>query len=379
MRIPGLEVSYDQVRELMDLNGLHTPFLILSRETVRQNLEKLSKALPGVGIHYAIKANSHPAILEEVAKAGHSFDIASYEELRMAHAAGGRVSDFIHSHPIKSIPEIKMALDAGVEIFVADNPDEIEKFRDFGRKVRIMLRLKIEDSSALVNLSYKFGCMPKDIIPLAIKVLEVGQEFGGLEFHVGSQCVDNGIYLFAVETVGGLIRELEDKGIPVPMLDIGGGFPAPYVKEVPGIDEFCAPIMEAIGRHIPANIKLACEPGRFVSATAVNLVTRVIGKSMRAGKQWYYLDDGLYGSFSGKVYDHMSYLPITGNGSNGHPYKRSVLAGPTCDSVDVIFKEISLPRLEIGDLLIFPAMGAYCSVSASSFNCLRKAEYIVID
>ena len=375
-RMPFIEIDYNQVRELMNRENITSPFLMLSRKVVRRNLETLQKALPGVKIKYAIKSNSHPVILEEVAGAGHSFDIASYDELKGALEAGGKVEKFIHSHPIKSAYELDKAIESGVDLFIADNPDEVEKFRRIKRKVRIMLRLKIEDSSALVNLSYKFGCMPHDVFPLVRKIREVGHEFGGLAFHVGSQCLDNGIYLYAIEVVGKLIKRLKTEGNETPLIDIGGGFPAPYTSDVPAIEDFCGPITEALKKYIPDNVELFCEPGRYISATAVTLVTTVIGKSRRAGKLWYYLDDGMYGSFSGRMYDHARPLPVTGK--NGG-FKRSVLAGPTCDSIDVIYKEISLPSLEIGDLLMFPAMGAYASVSASTFNSLRKAEYFVID
>jgi len=375
-RLPFIEIDYDGVHQLMERERIDSPFLMLSREVVKHNLDALRKALPGVKIQYAIKSNSHPVILEEVAKAGHSFDIASYDELQSAVKAGGKVESFVHSHPIKSVYELDKALEAGVDLFIADNPDEVEKFRRIDRKVRIMLRLKIEDSSALVNLSYKFGCMPHDVFPLVRKIREVGHEFGGLAFHVGSQCLDNGIYVYAIEVIGKLIKRLKTEGFETPLVDIGGGFPAPYTSDVPMIEDFCGPIAEALKKHIPAKTKLMCEPGRYISASAVTLVTTVIGKSKRAGKLWYYLDDGMYGSFSGRMYDHARPLPITGR-NNG--FKRSVLAGPTCDSIDVIYKEISLPSLEIGDLLMFPAMGAYSSVSASTFNSLRKAEYFVID
>lgn len=369
-------MGYDDIRELKIREGLDTPILLLSRKVVRKNLEMIQNALPGVGIHYAIKSNNHPAILEEIARSGHTFDIASINELRYAAEAGGHITEFVHSHPIKSPFEMREAMNSGIDLFVADNEAEIEKFRQYDRKVRIMLRLKIEDSGAMVNLSYKFGCMPYEILPLAKKIIDCGHEFGGLAFHVGSQCLDYGIYIYAVETVGRQIKKLREDGIETGLVDIGGGFPVPYEPGVPEIAAFCRPINTALKKNIPEGIKIICEPGRFISATAITLVTTVIGKSRRAGKLWYYLDDGIYGSFSGRLFDHMRYLPII---EKEEGFKRSVLAGPTCDSIDVIFKEISLPSLDVGDLLVFPAMGAYCSASATTFNCLRKAEYFVID
>jgi ornithine decarboxylase len=371
-----LNEDFVRIEGFLKNDNVRTPFLILSRSAVRQNLDALASALPGVAIHYAIKANNHPAILEEVAKAGHSFDISSYRELQLSVEAGGHVKDLIHSHPIKSPFEIADAIRAGVNLFVIDNPDEIEKFIPYAGKVRLMIRFKVDNDDAVVNLSIKFGCSPSEVIDLAEKIRARGLEYYGLAFHVGSQCPANDVYLEAIDIASGLIDELKQRGFKTSMLDIGGGFPVPYTEAVLDIATFCRPIKQRLDEKIDAGIKLACEPGRFISATAVTLVASVIGKSTRSGKRWYFLDDGLYGSFSGRIYDHCKYQIMTNRNTT---WKRSVLAGPTCDSFDVIYRDIILPPLDLGDLLVFPAMGAYCAVSASSFNCLRKAEYLVID
>ncbi len=336
----------------------------------------MAAALPGIAVHYAVKANNHPAILEEVARNGHMFDISSYQELLQALETGGRVEEMIHSNPIKSPYEISDAIKAGVSLFVIDNPDEIEKFIPYAGRVRLLIRFKVDNSNAVVNLSIKFGCSPDEVIGLAEKIREKGLEYYGLAFHVGSQCVENGVYLTAIDISSDLISQLEKRGLKTSFLDIGGGFPVPYTEKVPDIGEFCGPIRERLAEKIDPGIKLACEPGRFISATAVTLVAAIIGKSVRSGKRWYFLDDGVYGSFSGRLYDHCTYQILTNRNTT---WKRSVLAGPTCDSFDVIYRDIVLPPLSIGDLLLFPVMGAYTSVSASSFNCLRKAEYIVTD
>jgi ornithine decarboxylase len=173
-----------------------------------------------------------------------------------------------------------------------------------------------------------------------------------------------------------LIGRLKDDDFDTRLLDIGGGFPVAYTDDVPSIYEFFRPIRRVLKEKIDPDIAIACEPGRFISASAVTLVTSVIGTSVRSRRPWYFLDDGLYGSFSGRLYDHCQYQVYTNRNTT---WKRSVLAGPTCDSFDVIYNDVLLPPLKIGDILLFPSMGAYCSVSASTFNSLRKAEYIVID
>jgi ornithine decarboxylase len=355
---------------------IKTPFFILSRSSIRKNLTDLAQALPGVAIHYAVKSNNHRAILEEVINSGHSFDIASYRELQSTLEAGGRVDNLIHSHPVKSAQEIESAIAAGATLFVVDNPNEIEKFTPYAGKVRLLIRFKVTESDAVVNLSFKFGCEPDEVLCLAEKIKSLGIEYYGLTFHVGSQCINNKGYIGAIKAASGIIRQLSDYGFKTKLLDIGGGFPVTYTDSVPSIDEFCRPINDALKENIDTGISLACEPGRFISASAATLAASVIGKSIRSGRPWYFLDDGLYGSFSGRLYDHCQYQVLTNRNTT---WKHSVLAGPTCDSFDVVYKDVILPPLEVNDILLFPAMGAYCSVSASSFNCLKGAEYIVVD
>jgi len=370
------KADFMYIRDIIDSGNVKTPFLILSRSTIRNNLRALAGALPGVSIYYAVKSNNHPAILDEVAAAGHGFDVASYSELKQAADAGATPAGCIHSHPIKSPGEIEQAVNFGADTFVIDNTDEIDKFIPYRDRVRLLIRFEIADSSAVVNLSYKFGCEPNRVRKLARKIRKLGLDYHGLTFHVGSQCLDNEVYVRAVETASELIDQLRADKFETKLLDIGGGFPVRYTDAVPDIKSFCEPIRDALENRIAPDFDIACEPGRYISASAVTLVASVIGKSTRSGKNWYFLDDGLYGSFSGRLYDHCHYQVFTNRNT---VWKESVLAGPTCDSFDVIYDNILLPPLEIGNLLLFPAMGAYTSVSASTFNSLRKAEYIVID
>jgi len=365
-----------RVRDIIGKQSLKTPFLILSRSAVRNNLDALAAAMPGVKIYYAVKANNHQAILEEIAKAGHSFDVASFSELEQIRCAGGLPENCIHSHPIKSPQEIENAINAGTNTFVIDNFDEIEKFIPYSGKVRLLIRFKVAESNAVVNLSYKFGCEPDEVIELAHKIHDYGLDYYGLTFHVGSQCLDSNVYVRAIKTAAEIRDRLKADGFQTKLLDIGGGFPVQYIKSILSIDRFCKPINKILGTKFADDTIIACEPGRYISASAVTLVAAVIGKSIRSGKNWYFLDDGVYGSFSGRIYDHCKYQVYTNRNT---VWKESVLAGPTCDSFDVIYDDILLPPLEIGNILLFPAMGAYTSVSASTFNGLRKAEYIVLE
>lgn len=361
--------------------SLDGPLLFLSRERVRDNLCELAAALPGVEIFYAAKSNNHEAILRTVVEAGHSFDVCSADEIVACQAAGATTAEMLHTHPIKSNYEIERALELGLRTFVVDNIDEIRKFERYSDRVKLILRyraVETDESASVVqcNLSYKFGCDPTEIIPLIKEIRARGIGYAGLAFHVGSQCHDPNPYLRGINTASDVITQLAAEGIETSLLDIGGGFPVEYTEEVLPIAEFCHPINEALKALIPPSVRKVCEPGRFVSATAVTGLVNVVGRSQRDGRTWYYVDDGVYGAFSGRIYDHCKYLALTNRNSSWVP---SVLAGPTCDSVDIVYEDIELPPLEIGDTLVFPCMGAYCSVSASNFNSLRQARTVVTD
>lgn len=361
--------------------NIEGPALFLSRRRVRQNLRELSAALPGVTIHYAVKSNDHQALLRTVIEEGHRFDISSALEIDNAIRAGAQTKDLLHTHPIKSASEIREAIERGVTTFVIDNSDEVAKFIPYRNQASLLVRFRAisaEESAEIVqcNLSYKFGCEANEIIDLVQEIINAGISYAGLAFHVGSQCLSVAPYLKGVNIASDIITELAAEGIETYLLDIGGGFPVEYTEEVTPIEEFCRPLRLALDSLIPKNVKVVCEPGRFISATAVTLLVNVIGKSRRSGVSWYYVDDGVYGSFSGRIYDHCSYQTLTNRNSTWIP---SALAGPTCDSIDIIYERILLPPLEIGDTLVFPALGAYSSVSASKFNSLKQAKTIVID
>ena len=366
------------LRDLLARRDIETPTLVMSRSAIGRNYRALRDALPRAEIHYAVKPNNHPTVIDEVRDQGGSFDVCSAGEIDTVAGRGVDPTGMIHSHPIKSIPEFDYAVGKGVRLFVVDNPEEIKKLARYtDTKLKILVRFRIStNTTAVVNLQYKFGCTVDDVLPLAELVRQSGHEFYGLCFHIGSQCIYSKNYVKAIRTAQVLIHRLDLAGFDTRLLDIGGGFPVEYVEPVPPIDEFCAPIAKALDRHIRPGIRVISEPGRYIAASPTTLVAGVVGKAKRDGKVWYYLDDGLYSTFSGMLYDHCQYPVITDrSGERG----LSVLAGPTCDSFDVIYDGLMLPNLEVGDRIAFAATGAYCAVSGSSFNALRRPQYIITD
>ena len=366
------------VSDLFERGRLESPLMLVSRSEIRRNYRALAEALPRAEIHYAVKSNKHEIFIDELRRAGSSFEVCSLGEIDSVVRAGVKPRSLVHSHPVKSIREFDAAVGAGLRVFVVDNVDEIRKLPRYrGKRLKIVIRFRVENVvKAVVDLQYKYGCTVEEVRFLAEEIRKTGHEVHGLCFHIGSQCIHSENYVKAIRVAGGLTTELEQAGFRIRLLDIGGGFPVAYVSPVPPIDQFCKPIREALDASIRPDVKVICEPGRFLSASPVTLVCTVIGKAVRDGKIWYYLDDGLYSTFSGIVYDHCQYPVVTNRPGEG---RLSVLAGPTCDSFDVMYDGLMIPEHNVGDTIVFPLTGAYCAVSGSDFNSLKRPDYVVID
>ena len=371
-------VDTDYAQNLFESRKLDTPLLLLRRSEIRRNFRSLDLALPRAILHYAAKSNNHQVFFDEIHRLGGQFEVCSAGEIDQALKAGVEASALIHTHPIKSAREFNYAVAAGVRTFVVENIDEIKKLEWYpDTRLKILIRYRINNNTkAVVDLQYKFGCVADEVLPLAEEIRKRGHDLHGLCFHIGSQCVYPENYVRAIETGADLIKSLTDQGLDIRLLDIGGGFPVEYVEPAPEIDQFCQPINDALESRIDPRIKVICEPGRFISASAVTLFCTVVGKSLRDGKIWYYLDDGLYSTFSGILFDHCQYPVITGQTGED---RLSVLAGPTCDSFDIMYDGLMIPEHNIGDMIMFPLTGAYCAVSGSDFNSLKRADYVVMD
>ncbi|MCK5126927.1 MAG: type III PLP-dependent enzyme [candidate division Zixibacteria bacterium] len=353
-----------------------TPFMLLRTNVIKESFRRIQKAMPNIDLFYAVKANDHPSIIKTLIEENCNFDISSAHELETVIKCGGVVENAIHTNPIKMIPEFDSAVEMGVNTFVADNITELDKFRKYDGKAGVLVRIKTESNGSVVNLSYKFGAETKEIPQLLDRIIDLNIPFRGFCFHVGSQCTDIDQYTAAIKTSRKMINLAANKGLSTEILDIGGGFPIEYTEDIPPIEYIGQRISSALEANIDPSIRIISEPGRFICGEAVTLFSSVIGKSTRNGKKWYYIDDGLYGSFSGRLFDHCSYQIITNRNTK---WEKAALAGPTCDSFDVIYDDCLMPPLEMGDILMFPAMGAYCSVSATKFNGLKPARIVTVD
>ncbi len=354
-----------------------SPLLIVDCERVRRQYELLRRALPRVDLHYALKPLPHPAVVRTIVEAGGWLDLATTGEVELVAKMGVDPRRCIHTHPIKRDLDIRSALARGVRVFVADNPDEVQKFAPYTDQAELLLRVSFRNPGAVCDLSRKFGCDPEDLLGLARLARRVGVTVRGLSFHVGSQAADPGKHVEAIEACAALIAAARREKLGVfDTLDIGGGFPIDYGQRATPIQAFCAPIRAALAK-LPRRIRVIAEPGRFIVGPSAIGVASVMGRARREGHWWYYLDDGLYGSYSGQLFDHARY-PVEALVPDGERLP-SVLAGPTCDSIDVIAENLMLPELEPGDLIVGRAMGAYTWASASEFNFFPRATVVSVN
>ena len=364
-----------QAQDFRALVAQHgSPLLLVDCEVVRRQYRSLRAALPGVELFYALKPLPNAAVVAELRDLGASFDVATSGEIRLVRAAGIPPERCIHTHPIKSDAEIRSALRLGLRTFVVDNPDEVRKFERYRQRTELLLRVSFRNPTAVVDLSRKFGCEPAAVPALLELARSLGVCVRGLSFHVGSQVADPAKYVEAIGACAEIIEAARATGVAdLDILDIGGGFPIAYGGALQPIREFCRPIRQAL-QQLPRGMRVIAEPGRFIAGPAGTGVATVVGRAQREGRWWYYLDDGLYGSYNGQLYDHARYpIDVPGRKGPAHP---SVLAGPTCDSIDVVREDIPLPELQIGDLVVGRMMGAYTACSASDFNFIPRAKIV---
>jgi ornithine decarboxylase len=363
-----------------------TPLFILNHEKIRQNYRLFKQHLPRVQCYYAVKANSNPEIIKTLFNEGSSFDVASYNEFMQVHEYIKHFEEdekhfyiwdkIIFSNTIKDRDTLRK-IRKYRPLVTYDNLDELKKIRAHCSTAGVVLRLKVPDTGSQVEMSSKFGAEPAEAYELLRQAAKLGLDIEGLSFHVGSQCTNFDNYTKALEITSELFHEARAKGHTLKLIDIGGGFPVPYDAQVPRLEKLAAVLNAEFKRLFPDDIEILAEPGRFMVATAAMLVTEIIGKARRDGKIFYHINDGVYHTFSGVVYDH--WIP------NFHSFKKGrnevcAVVGPTCDSFDKITLSAQLPRsLEIGDRLYTENIGAYSTASTTRFNGFDGAKIIHIN
>ncbi len=366
---------------LIDRYG--TPLFILDHGKLRANYRTFKKNLPRVQCYYAVKANTHPEIIKTLFLEGSSFDVASYNEFMQIYEYikhyEEKDKDFfiwdkiIFSNTIKdrdTLSRIKRYR----PLVTFDNSDELKKIKAHCETAGLVLRLKVPDTGSQVEMSSKFGAEPGDASQLIRRAHDLGLVVEGLSFHVGSQCTNFDNYAAALAITSEILHDARARGYGLKIIDIGGGFPVPYDSQVPEFEKLAKLINSECKRLFPADIEILAEPGRFMVATAAQLITEIIGKSRREGKIFYYINDGVYHTFSGVVFDH--WIPNFTAFKSGREEVCAVV-GQTCDSFDKVSQAVQLPgNLEIGDYLLTENIGAYSIASSTSFNGFETAKII---
>jgi len=360
-----------------------TPLFVVDHQALRKNYAEFKRRLPRVQAYYAVKANSDPTIVKTLYRAGASFDVASLPELMLVREnieslpstqRRAFIRDkIIYANTIKDVRTLA-ELDVYEPLVTYDNYAEIEKIKRHAPSARLILRIRVPNEGAVVELSSKFGAAPDEAMDLIQAATRVGLAVEGISFHVGSQCTDFSSYLRALSLAAGVFEEAGRQGkTQFKMLDIGGGFPVPYDSQVKPFRVLAKMLNTELNRLFPRDVKIIAEPGRFMVATACTAVASVIGKAVRDGKPCYYIDDGVYHTFSGIIFDHIQYhLKAFTDG----PRETCAVFGPTCDALDTISQAEELPDLELGDLVYSEDIGAYTHASSTWFNGFPPAEVV---
>ena len=373
-------------KRLLSIARQHgTPVVVVDHDVLRRNYADFKKNLPNVHAYYAVKANPDPAIIRTFYDAGASFDVASLAEFQLVYnlikdLPAQAQQDFIWDKIIYANPtkpkETLQALDQYKPLVTYDNLGELKKIKQYAPHAGVILRLRVPNTGSMVELSSKFGADPGDAVDLIEEAFRLGLVVEGISFHVGSQCTNFENFIHALDWTSSVMREARDRGREIKILDIGGGFPAPYDEHVKPFASLAVKLNSEIDRLFSKEIQIIAEPGRFLVATAASSVAKVIGKARRDGKTCYYIDDGVYHTFSGIVFDHCQYhLKAFKKGKT----QISSVFGQTCDALDTISLAESLPDLDIEDLVYAENIGAYSNASATWFNGFPPAKVVHIN
>ncbi len=360
------------------------PCLVLDLDAVRDNFTGFAKALPDTKVFYAVKANPHPEILKLLAKLGSCFDVASIGETEAVLAAGATADRISYGNTIKKEKDIATAFRLGVTMFAVDCEAEVEKVARAAPGARVICRIHCDGTGAEWPLSRKFGCEPE----FATDILELAHRLGlvahGLSFHVGSQQHNVEAWDRALASAAAVFRACAERGISLAMVNLGGGFPARYIRKTPKLESYGKAIFRSLRRHFGNRIpETIIEPGRGMVGNAGMIEAEVVLIAKRSpddDTRWVYLDIGKFHGLAETIDESIRY-PIRTAKDHGDKMP-CVIAGPTCDSVDVLYEKqpYLLPvSLAIGDKVLIEATGAYTSTYSSvGFNGFPPLKSYVI-
>jgi ornithine decarboxylase len=348
--------------------------LFVSRVALLKQHQLWAKALPMVKPFYAVKSNNDPVLLSWIQKTGLKVDCASPGEMKACLKSGFHPSDILYANTMKATVDLKEAMDLGVGVTTTDSVEGVEQMA--GSNMSVIVRLAVSDSTSRCPFSIKFGAKPQEWWPIYKAIQQNRLTFGGVSFHVGSGASDPEVFKSAIR----MCRQFQNQiGCELPVVDIGGGFlpsPKPFLAAAKGIVEE----IDDWEYHGTGPKQWIAEPGRFFSSPVQTLMCPIVFKKKSHGLIRYTLDESLYGQFSSIVYDHAkpAFTVDTGDRKVVPSDRTSLFFGKTCDSLDLLFTQEGGPEYQVGDLFVFPSMGAYTSASATTFNgfALPKRIYL---
>jgi ornithine decarboxylase len=368
--------------------GKDTPCIVVDVDIVRRNYRRLSELFPFAKQYYAVKANPAPEVISALAELGANFDIASRWELDKLLGLGVEPARLSYGNTIKKAKDIEYFYRKGVTLFATDSKTDLYNIASNAPGTKVYVRILVEASeSADWPLSRKFGCHPDMAYNLLVEAKRLGLQPYGISFHVGSQQRDIGQWDEAIAKTNYLFRALEEEeGIKLGMINMGGGFPAHYTTPTHELDVYAKEITrylrEDFGDELP---EIILEPGRSMVGDAGIIVSEVIlvsRKNNTALQRWVYTDVGKFNGLVETLEESIKY-PVVTDHEAAAKYGDVVIAGPTCDSMDIMYEKsrYQLPlNLVAGDRLYWLSAGAYTSSYASvEFNGFPPIKTYFVD
>jgi len=368
------KATIQKVLNFLKTTEIEPPYLLVDKSKVKLKVKSIGKNIRNSEVYYAVKANPDIEVLKLINELGIGFEIASEGELKILAALGVSKDRIITSNPIKSFKFLRLAADYGVSYFAIDSPDEVKKLRDYCPGSNVYVRLAVPNEGSEWPLSKKFSVEVDVAEELLLYAKKKGLNPVGITFHVGSQCTNMYNWDSALDKAKTLWDRAEKRGIHLSLLDIGGGYPIRYTKNVVPINTINKNINKLIYEKFPRKTRILIEPGRAVVGDAGIFVTRVIGKAKRGDENWLSIDVGVFNGLMESV-GGIKYSYIV---EGSKEKKLWTLAGPSCDSFDVIDKDILLPEPAVGNIILILSSGAYTISYASEFNGFSIPKTILI-
>ena len=353
-----------------------TPALVVDLSVLERDFQAFLTGFPGVPIFYAVKANPHPEVLTRLASLGAGFEISSQGELRLVKQIGVPGARIISGNPVKAPGFIAEAHDAGVTHFAFDSAAEVDKIARLAPGARLSIRLTVPNTGSDWPLDKKYGVEKEQALSLLEYAREKGLHPSGVAFHVGSQCRTLGSWTHAMGEAKDLWEGAVARGIRLEVVNVGGGMPVAHDdRDVPSISSIGEEVLRARDSLFPSDVRLWAEPGRAVIGRAGTMLCSVVGVAWKNETRWVYLDAGVFHGLT-EALGGISYRFLA---DVEGPLDPCTLAGPSCDSMDVIAENAMLPPVECGDVVVIPATGAYTAAYASNFNGFPGPETVIID